>query len=556
MDRLSRLIEQEKGADAAEGARKWLAKNKGDIREQPVLALLHEAIWQVLTNEPSVEGLAAYRTEFPDSVHEPAARDLEANMAYYAALKTATEPAFRWVVDSYAGTKAAGEALEKAAEAGFDEASLEGNSEAWSLWLSRYPNTEKAKSARKLLYETSWAEADAADTVEAWLEMRAANPDHPRAKEAREREATLAGQAASGQGELIQAAARYKGTVAGRSSLRRAVFSGSAVAVQAGSQPLSRGQDGTIRASFTETRHPIGRLLQSRSRLPADTVAVWIALEDLLPHKVQLEWMLTGIEPAKIAAEWTRPSEDKSMHFGPGAARVPGSRALGLRAEGFGNLEVGLSLEVAAATPQSALPAGGRLAPCLEAAPPEEEPGPAALLRRWEPCGAGLISSEPDGYWATTAEALAAAGVPVGSTEPIWGAGCPLPGFVATAEPDTDDDRIKTLDKAPPADGAAEPAGDDDDSAEPPGPPIPEWLDLAGVMAGPARDLDGDGQLDGFYSIDRGGERALVVVDGAGLMTRVLAIPADADASTLASAASHDGCRYVVLGALTTADPR
>ena len=114
MDRLQRLIDQGRGADAFEIAQKWLVKNEGDRRTEAVLALVDEGTWQVLSEEPNLQGLVDYRADFPESPHHDAARELEASLAYYAAIKAGKEAAFLEVVDNYAGTKAVPDALEKA----------------------------------------------------------------------------------------------------------------------------------------------------------------------------------------------------------------------------------------------------------------------------------------------------------------------------------------------------------------------------------------------------------------------------------------------------------
>jgi hypothetical protein len=536
MDRLERMIEQGKGADAVDVARKWLEKNESDRRVQAVRALLDEALWLALGEEPTLDGLAAYRAEFPESSHESAARELEASMAYYAAIKDGSEDAFRAVVDAYAGTPAAADALEKAADAGYSAAELVGSSEAWSTWISRYPNSEAQPRARAQMEQVAWAEAEAENTVQAWLELRAANPNHPRAEEARERESTLAAAEAQDTRSLLEVAARYQGTPAARSSLRRAIFGSNVVAVLAGARPLVRGPDGGVVASFGAARERVSKLMQSKEPLPADTIAAWLELEAPLPRRVAPEWMRTGLEPAPVAAGWLAPTLEDGMDLGPGALRLPQTRALGMRAKGFGDMELSVLFAPGAgpAAPD-VLAQAPRPAPCPD---PTVEPTQGALLRRWEPCGSGLISPEIDGWWATSPEALTAAGVALGADEPVWGMGCPAPGPSLT-EPGGGP--AEAVSGAPSAAASSPPLGDDDDSATPPdAPPVPAWLGLGPPDHSDARDLDGDGFAEGLHIL---GER-LVVVDGRGLTTRVFVLPAGIDGAM--ARVRHDGCSWTV----------
>ncbi|MCO4771571.1 MAG: hypothetical protein KDA24_16180 [Deltaproteobacteria bacterium] len=552
MDRLQRLLDQGKSEEAVEIARKWLSKNEGDRRTGEVLSLVDKGTWQTLAEEPDLGKLAAYRAEFPDSEHEPAARELEANLAYYAAIKTKSEDAFRAVVDSYAGTKAATEALPAAAEAGFIAAQKAASGEAWSQWLSRYPGTERVGSAEKLLYDAVWAEAEELDTAQGWLELRAAHAGHPRADEARDREATLTIQATSGQAPLMKAAARYKGTEAGRSALRRSLFMADVVALRAGASAFGRDDDGAIVVQFEEQRQPLGKFLQRGEPLPADTIAVFLATEEPLPRQVAPQWMRTGIEPARPAG-WLTPSDEDS-DLTAGVARDEGLGMLGLRAEGFGNLEVELAIAGAPGDPAVSGEEGGAPAPALRPpscqAPSSEVS--VGLLRSWTPCDVGLVSSEPDGYWLSSAEAWRAASVPLGDPDPTVGAGCPVPG--PTTLTGDDDDSAAPAAEPPPPDGeeamdaespAADPSGDDDDSAAPEPPSPPAWAGLPAPASSASRDLDGDGVDEGLHLMLGETGTTVIVVDGRGLASRVFVVSQPVDAAVL-SQVRHTGCTYVL----------
>lgn len=536
MDRIERMIEAGRADDARDVARKWLDRNEGDRRVEAVRALLDEATWLVLAEEPRREELAAYRAEFPDSPHHDEARELEGNLAFYAALKEESEDALRAVIDHYSGTKAALAAVEKAAEAGFGAAEIAGTAEAWSRWLSRYPGQPGEDAAREKLYAAAWTEAEREDTPAAWLSLRASLPDHPRADEAREREATLVVQGASGADELMQAAERFKGTEAGRSALRRSLFLAEVVALRAGDAPLRRGPDGIVRPALTESAEPLGKVLQKGEPLVSDTLAVWLRLAKE-PDKVAPEWMVTGIQPAED------PGWLVAEGAGFGAARHAGIGLLGMRAEGFGNLEVELKVGGAIELPGGEEPrvvarAAVRPPDCLSAI----KGTTWRLLRGWEPCMDGLLSGEDDGYWLSSAEAFAAAEAPEDPAGPWTTGGCPVPPFDPQGGLGDDDD--DSADAAAES-GAAE-AGDDDDSAAPVqvAPPVPAFAGLGAPTASLARDLDGDGVADGLHLLPHPGGVAIVVVDGRGLATRVFVREA-ADVAAL-ERVRHEGCGYVL----------
>jgi len=516
MDRIERLIEQGKAADAVDVARKWLDRNEEDRRAATVRSLLDKASWRVVSEDATLPALKAYRAEFPSSEHEPAARSLESSLAYYAALKDGSESAFRSVIDTYAGTPAATDALGKAADAGFTAASAAGTAEQWSLWLSRYPNAPQTTQAAEALHAMLWAEAEAAATAEGWLRLRAAFPDHPRADEAREREATLSMEGVSGEEDLLSLAGRYKGTVAGRSALRRAVFQGEILTLSAGPRPLGRDGEGKVVSTLTESRATVGKLMQSRTALAPDTLAVWLAPGHPFPPKVIPEWMRTGLEPATVASEWMRPAPG-DIPLGPGAAIDASVHALGLRAEGFGDLEVSVTIE-----PRAPSPAASPLPAWCDGSAAEPT---RALLREWALCGEVLVSGAPGGYWVTTEAALTSAGASVGAGELTWGTGCAAPGPIS-------------------GEGASDLAsGDDDDSAAPAG-PQPQWLPAGTIQRSESRDLDGDGLPEGLHVIDSDGQRLVAVVDGRELTARVFEIDAEAATDELLAGVVHDGCAF------------
>ena len=553
MDRFERLIESGKTDVVMDQARKWLEKNEGDYRVEAVRALLDQATWLTLAEEPTIPGLAAYRAEFPESEHAEEARELEANLAWYAARRVGDEAAYREVLEGYAGTRAAGEAGREAAAVGLTEAMKARTSEALSRWLSRYPDADQ-DAAHRLLLEVVWEEAEAKDTARDWLDLRAAFPGHPRADEAREREAAAAFREAERTHEArIAVGARYGDTVAGRDAARGVLRDGVVTFVGAGTPPFERS-GGRVVARLETDRRPLSTLKES----PAGVIAVIYEPPTPIPGRLVLGFRANEAVPA--APTWVLdalPSED-------GPERLVSAWADGLRlsVEGWpeeSGVPLGLSLEKRDADApeegEAVEAAGWSWLPCT---PAPEASRVGALLRSWQPCEPGWVSADDEAVWASRSEAWTTAGLPWGEAEPIFGDGCPVPppaevrpglptGPVAAvpvepsepAESDGDDD------------DSAEGDGDDDDSAETPTrlveihPPAAAWLGLATPQASASRDLDGDGQRDGLHLVAIDGTPALVVVDGAGLVTWIRRLPHPVtDPAPLFAAVSHRDCAY------------
>ena len=260
MDRLAKLIEGGRAADAEEAARKWLERNSADRRAGAVIALLVEASWQVVAEDPSLDGVRAWRAEFgAQEAHAQEAFELEATLSWYAALRAPSESTFRAIVDDFGGTRAADEANVAAGNQGLVEARAAGTTEALSGWLNRYPGHEEREEVRALLDERVWADAEAADTAQSWLDLRAAFPDHPRAREAREREGLAALRelgADAGPEDLAGLGVRYAPTEAGRLAWRRVVRGGVLVETWVGRQSWGRA-DALLFPRVQQRRTPL-----------------------------------------------------------------------------------------------------------------------------------------------------------------------------------------------------------------------------------------------------------------------------------------------------------
>lgn len=553
MDRFERLIESGRTDAVMDQARRWLEKNEGDYRAEAVRALLDQATWLTLAEEPTIQGLAAYRAEFPESEHADEARELEANLAWYAARRIGDEAAYREVLEGYAGTRAAAEAAREAAAVGLTEAMKARTSEALSRWLSRYPDADQ-DAARSLLLEVVWEEAEARDTARDWLELRAAFPGHPRAGEAREREAAAAVREAERTHEArLALGARFGDTEAGRSAAVEALRDGVVTFVGAGTPPFERAA-GRVVARLETDRRP----LKTLSDAPDGVIAV--IYEPPAPIPGRLAVGFRAEDPVPEAPAWVLsalPTED-----GPERLVSAWSAGLRLSVEGWPE-DAGVPLGLA--TPGDAPPDAPVEAdeappwtwsPC---APADEGVPVGALLRTWRPCGVGWVSVDDEAIWAARSEAWIAVGLPWGEAEPAFGAGCPVPP-PAEVRPGLPTGPVVAV-PVQPRDGVVEEAGDDDDSAasegvdddsaEPPPrlvevhPPAPTWLGLPAPEASTSRDLDGDGRRDGMHLVTLADTPALVVVDGAGLVTWVRRLPHPVtDPAPLFAAVSHRGCAY------------
>ena|GEM_PF-1959756 len=216
--RIQRHLDAERWADAVQMARSWLGRNGDDADAAALREQLAEAEYQLLTRAPSQEKAAAWQAEFAGTKRADAVRNLEANLALYAASDAGTEEAYRAVVDSFPGTPAATEAAGRAEGVAFEAAEADGSLAAWSRFLGDYPSGRRAEGAREQHRARAWEAAEAEDTVQAWFRLRADDPEHPRVEEALAREQELA-LAALGRhpepGEVLKVARRYRGEDAG-----------------------------------------------------------------------------------------------------------------------------------------------------------------------------------------------------------------------------------------------------------------------------------------------------------------------------------------------------
>ncbi|MCP4867563.1 MAG: hypothetical protein GY898_02450 [Proteobacteria bacterium] len=226
-DRWERMNESERYEDVAEQIRKWFEKNADHELAPDATRLLAEAEYHVMmAGTPTVDALAAYRAEFPDGPREPEAFEAHATLSFYTASSDGTEAGFRAVAEEFPGTKAAGEALLRAEEAGFNESVSEGSAAAMSRYLGLYPESPNAATATRLWRTRAWDEAETLNTLQGWIQLRMEDPEHPRADEAWMLEQALALQELPPKASteaLLKLARRYEGTPTGWETLRRVV---------------------------------------------------------------------------------------------------------------------------------------------------------------------------------------------------------------------------------------------------------------------------------------------------------------------------------------------
>ena len=550
MDRIERLIEAGRTADADAAARRWLENNAGDRRARAVSALLAEAAWLTAAHDNDLARVQAWRAEFgASSPRAKEARDLEATLAWYAALKDPSEAGFRAIVDDYGGTAAAREANTAAGDQGLVEALAEATVSALGGWLSRYPAHAEVDTVRTTLDGLVWARAAAADTAAAWLDLRVTSPHHPRAREAREREA-LAALGALGSAppveDLMGHGVRYSATEAGRLAWRRALRAGQLLLGRVEARSWGR-LDGWVAPLPVIDRLPLAEWPATPVAAPDGLLLVGVSLSAPLPRRATLE-LRAGDTVIRGAGAITDSGWEASFSLPVESGPAPLSLVVVVRDDVI-DTRIGITLPAAplvVATPadRSWLPED------LDCADPAEQIW--MLSGWWDVCGDAHVRVEERGAFVVAGAAREAWSVRTG-TEPTSARGhaCPAPGFapeLATmvspllkgGEQDADGDDDDSA--APP-----DPPGDDDDSALEPAPAtLPAWITAAPV-AEQHRDLDGDGLPEGLFLVPRGGDQVIVVVDGTSpplvtWMGHVDGAPSD---STMLDGLSHDGCRFL-----------
>ena len=225
VDRVDRLLADERFDDAAAAARKWLERNPEAAEAEEMRVRLAEAAFHGVLASPSLARTAAWREEFGDTARRADLDSLEANLRLYSAAEAGTEAAYLAVADAWAGTAAAREALSRAEELAFQAAKTDGSAEALSAFLGAYDELSHADAALELWRAAAWVQAEEVDTAQIWQDLRMQDPEHPRAAEAILHEQTRALEELGPEAEasaLMRLARRYADGPAGWQALRRA----------------------------------------------------------------------------------------------------------------------------------------------------------------------------------------------------------------------------------------------------------------------------------------------------------------------------------------------
>ena len=225
VDRVDKLLADDRFEDAAQTARKWLERNGESGESVEMLERLAEAEFQRVLQAPSLARTLAWREEFGDSARRADLDSLEANLRLYAAAEVGTEAAYLEVADTWAGTAAALEALSRAEDLAFKAAQADGSADALSAFLGAYDALAHADEALALWREAAWIRAEQIDTARIWQDLRMQDPEHPRAAIAilREQERALEELGPEAKaGALMKLARRYADGPTGWQALRRA----------------------------------------------------------------------------------------------------------------------------------------------------------------------------------------------------------------------------------------------------------------------------------------------------------------------------------------------
>ncbi len=326
IDRWERMVEQERYTDVVEQIRKWFEKNAGHELAAEATRVLAEAEYHVLLAAPTVENVAAYRSEFPGGPREDDARELHANLSFYAAVEVGTEAALRQVADDFPNTKGAREALVRAEEAGFSEAVADGSAAAMERYLGLYPESPNAATATRLWRTRAWDEAEEANTLQGWIDLRLKDPEHPRADEAFLREQALALAELPVQPSteaLLKLARRYEGTPTGWETLRRVVGRSGVRFSTADGAPLL---EATLSDGDAVERIEAGRMqaisITAPGRLP-DSAQFQFGLEVQIDGKNQWTWW--DERAAEHAGSWGGTIDPLPERVGPAVHWLTGA---------------------------------------------------------------------------------------------------------------------------------------------------------------------------------------------------------------------------------------
>jgi hypothetical protein len=417
-ERLTKLAAAARWDDLSEGCRKWLEKHLGEPDERDVRALLAEAEYQRLLPKATLEAVAAYISEFPETPRQAEIALLQSNLSLYEAAENPSESGYLAIADAFPGTAAATEARSRAEALAFEAAKNAGTARALNEFLGRYRDGAHGGEALDLQRERAWTEAEASGTADAWFRLRADDPGHPRAAEAYEREQARVLASLSAQTrveELWKLARRYDGAPAGWTVLRMAVERATLRIL---------GGDGTLRfqgalgaTAGAGAAAGTGGAAGSPGPLDASGMrAAWLDTGSSLPRGATMDLKFTVRPPGAAApADWTRLAFEIAASWGvpwtgvPAPGSAPANPGAGAAS----------SARVEPAPPPCSVPGGGPAILRAELAQGEQRAAWEIPLRL-APCGGPLpFAVRRDAAGTATATGRLPDPAAPGSTQPL-----------------------------------------------------------------------------------------------------------------------------------------
>lgn len=178
-ERVTRLLEAGRVAEAVDFGETWIEKHTGDVRADEVNRALENAVYQRAILMNTTEAFQGFREQFPDSKHIKRATELEARAGWdHVSRRGSTRiEVENWVRD-YDHIIHKPESLQLLADRAYAETRREDTAVAWRLFQDDFPYDERVTTAEAREDKAAYREMRDAGSKEAYVGFLEDYPQH------------------------------------------------------------------------------------------------------------------------------------------------------------------------------------------------------------------------------------------------------------------------------------------------------------------------------------------------------------------------------------------